>query len=260
MARHVAQARPLAWRLFVRNVRAQYRQSALGYLWLIIPPFVTAGVWMFLNGTGLLTVGDTEVPYPIFVLTGAVLWSGFVEALNSPLRQLNEARPMLTRVQIPTEAVVLAGVGEILFNLCVRLLVVVAVCLAVGFIPPWTILLSPLPMLALLTLGVAMGLVLAPFGLLYNDVQRGLAVITTFWFFLTPVVYPVPMRGAGQWLTLLNPVTPLLTVSRDLFAHGSVETPLLAVAATAFAIVVLGLGWLLYLVALPHIVVRLGNR
>jgi lipopolysaccharide transport system permease protein len=260
MRADLRQARRLAWRLFVRNITSQYRQSILGYVWLIVPPFVVAGIWMFLNGTNILSVGETAVPYPVFVLVGAVLWTTFVEALNSPLRHFSEARSMLTKIQIPSEAVVLAGAGELLFNLAVRLVAVLIVCLAIGFVPPWTVVLSPLPMLALLVLGVALGLVLAPFGLLYDDVQRGLGVVTTFWFFVTPVVYPVPMRGVGEWMTYLNPVNPLLSAGRDLFALGAVQTPGMAAAAAVFAFAVLAAGWILFLLALPHVIVRLGNR
>ncbi|HEX7069434.1 MAG TPA: ABC transporter permease, partial [Rhodothermales bacterium] len=188
------------------------------------------------------------------------LWSTFVEAINSPLRHFGEARSMLTKIQMPSEAVVLAGTGELLFNLCVRLVAVLAVCLAIGYVPPWTIVLSPLPMFALLVLGVALGLILAPFGLLYDDVQRGLGVATTFWFFVTPVVYPVPMRGAGEWMTYLNPVNPLLTAARDLFALGSLQHPKMMLGAAALAFVLLAAGWILFLLALPHVIVRLGNR
>ena len=253
-------ARHLSWRLLVRNVKSQYRQSLLGYMWLIVPPFVVAGVWIFLNGTDIVSVGETDVPYPVFVLVGAVLWSSFVEGLNSPLQQFNQARSMLTKVQIPSEALVLAGAGELVFNLAVRLVAVLLVCLAMGFVPPWTALFSPLPMLALLTLGIALGLLVAPFGLLYDDVQRGLAIVSTFWFFLTPVVYPVPMHGAGLWLSYLNPVSPLLTAGRDLLTIGSIQLPMMALIAAGIALLVLLVAWVHFLLALPHVIVRLGNR
>lgn len=260
MVGNVRRAHHLAWRLFVRNLKAQYRQSLLGYLWLLIPPLVTAGVWIFLNGSQIISVAETGIPYAVFVLTGTVLWNGFVEALNSPLRHFSEARQMLTKVQVPSEAVVLAGMGEVLFNLAIRLVVVLAVCVALGFLPPWTALLSPVGMLPLLLLGIALGLLLAPFGLLYGDVQRGLSMVTMFWFFLTPVVYPLPTEGLVRLLGYINPATPLLVAARDLLTRGYVQTPLAAVLMTGLALVLLLAGWLLFRLSLPHIIIRLGNR
>lgn len=260
MVADVRQARHLAWRLFVRNLKAQYRQSLLGYLWLLIPPLATAGVWVFLNGAQIIAVGDTGIPYAVFVLAGTVLWNGFVEALNSPLRHFSEARQVLTKVQVPSEAVVLAGMGEVLFNLVIRLVVVLLVCIALGFVPPWTALLSPLGVLPLLLLGIGMGLLLAPFGLLYGDVQRGITMVTMFWFFLTPVVYPLPTEGVVRLLGYINPVTPLLVAARDLLARGYVQMSLPAVLMTGLAILLFLGGWIFFRLALPHIIIRLGNR
>ena len=68
--------RELAWRLAVRDVSAQYRQSALGVLWALINPLSTTAVWLFLSNSRLVQVADTGLPYPIFVFTGTLLWVG----------------------------------------------------------------------------------------------------------------------------------------------------------------------------------------
>ena len=260
MASDLREAAPLAWRLLVRNVSAQYRQSLLGYVWLLVPPLVMAGAWVFLNDADVVAVGATDVPYPVFVLVGTVLWNGFVEALNAPLRHLSEAQQLLTKVRVPAEAIVLAGLGEVAFNLAVRLGVVALVCLGLGFVPPWMALLSPLGIGPLLLLGVAGGLLLAPFGLLYGDVQRGIGVVTTFWFFITPVAYPLPLEGLASLVAYGNPVSPLLMAARDLLTRGSVQAPLAALLVAGIALALLLASWGLFRVALPHIVFRLGNR
>lgn len=85
-------SRELAWRLLVRNISAQYRQSLLGYAWAFIPPLFTAMIWIFLNSQRILGITDTGMPYPVFVIIGIVLWQTFTEALNSPLRMVNQIR------------------------------------------------------------------------------------------------------------------------------------------------------------------------
>jgi lipopolysaccharide transport system permease protein len=52
-------ARELAWRLLVRNISAQYRQSVLGYAWAFLPPLFTTAIWVFLQSQRVLGVGDT---------------------------------------------------------------------------------------------------------------------------------------------------------------------------------------------------------
>ena len=63
----LSSCRFLAWRLFVRNLSAQYRQTALGYIWLFLPPIAITLTWVFLNAHNVLNAGATELPYPVFV-------------------------------------------------------------------------------------------------------------------------------------------------------------------------------------------------
>src|SRR5688572_16781711 len=88
MGRDLLASRELAWRLLVRNISAQYRQSLLGYAWAFVPPIFTSLIWIFLQSQKVLGVGDTAMPYVVFVITGTVLWQTFVEALNSPLQMV----------------------------------------------------------------------------------------------------------------------------------------------------------------------------
>ncbi len=170
-------SRGLAWRLFVRNIKAQYRQSALGYLWAFLPPLFTMVVWVYLNSQKIINIDDPGMPYPVFVMTGTVLWQVFVDALHSPLRVMNESRSMLTKINFPREALNLAGLGEILFNFMIRILLVG--CRFVWFkvsVPDTATLVFP-GVLVLILLGMMFGVLLTPLGMLYHDVGRALGLL-----------------------------------------------------------------------------------
>src|SRR5687767_6990605 len=177
----------VAWRLFLHGLRAGYRQSWLGYAWLLLPPLATTATWVYLSSIRVLDVGPTETPYTVYVLTGTILWQVFAEALQAPLQQLTAARGILTKSRTPHEAPLLAGLFEVLFNFAVRAVVLLPVYF--WFWPVWSpsLLLAPAGVAALLLLGFSLGLLLAPAGLLYRDVARGLSLLLGFWFFLTPV-------------------------------------------------------------------------
>jgi lipopolysaccharide transport system permease protein len=238
--------------LFRSNLKARYRRSRLGYLWLILPAVMTTLACLYLQSQRILGLTDTRVPYAVFVLSGTVLWQVFVDALNVPLQQFAAARQLITRSRVPHEALVLAGMMEVFLNGALRLAVVAPVLVAYGVGASWAILLVPLGVAALALAGAAFGLLLAPLGLLYDDVGRAILLGTGFWFFLTPVVYRTPEGG----LIGLNPVTPLLDTGRAWLTGGA--------AASGFLPVVLGslllsvAAWFLYRIARPHIVARLG--
>jgi len=116
------------------------------------------------------------------------------------------------------------------------------------------VVLAPLGVAALTVLGLALGVLLAPVGMLYEDIGRAIAVVTGLWFFLTPVVYRPPDRG----ILRLNPVTPVLDTTRAWLTSSAPAAAdgflLVSATATAFLIV----AWVLLRLARPHLVERLG--
>lgn len=242
----------VAWRLFRSSVQARHRRAWLGYLWLLLPTLGTTAVWMYVRSRGLVATGATAVPYVVYALSGTIFWQVFAESLVSPLQQLTTSRQLVTRSRVPHEALILAGVFETLLNCAVRLLVLAGVMLAIGVTPGRAIVLVPIGIAALVLLGLTLGLFAAPAGLLYDDVSRALTILSGFWFFLTPVVYPAPASG----LLRFNPVTPLVETTRQWLTSGAPIGRFAAVTGGATAALVVA--WLFHRLARPHVVARLG--
>jgi lipopolysaccharide transport system permease protein len=242
----------VAWRLFRSSAQARHRRAWLGYLWLLLPTLGTTAVWAYVRSRGLIETGATGLPYVVYALSGTILWQVFAESLASPLQQLTAGRQLVTRSRVPHEALILAGVFDTLLNCAVRLLLLGLVMLASGVTVGPEIILVPVGVAALALLGLTLGLFALPIGLLYDDVGRTLTMLTGFWFFLTPVVYPTPARG----LLRFNPVTPLVESTRHWLTSGAPLGRFAAVTAGACAALVVA--WLLQRLARPHVVARLG--
>jgi lipopolysaccharide transport system permease protein len=238
-------------RLFTAQLRGKVRRSLLGYLWLILPAAAVTILCVYLQSLGVLRSGATELPYALHVLTGVLLWQVFVEALNAPLQHLTAARQLISRSPVAHEAIFFGALCDVLLTAAIRLLLLLAAFALYegGTVPGLGL---PLGMLALVLLGFAIGLLVAPWGLLYDDARHGLTMATTFWFFLTPVAY----QAAPGGIAALNPVTPLLGTARASFASGAWSGGFLLVAAVSA--VMLAAGWTLYRLARPYVVERLG--
>ena len=87
MCHDIWRGRGLAWRLAVRDISAQYRQAALGVLWALILPLANTAVWIFLNGSGIVQVSETPLPYAVYVFTGTMLWA-ITHAIDSDRSRL----------------------------------------------------------------------------------------------------------------------------------------------------------------------------
>jgi len=112
----LGRGRELAWQLAVRDIKAQYRQAALGLLWAFILPLAHTLTWIFLSGSGIVEVKNTNLPYPVYVFTGTMLWAIFMDAVNAPLQQTIAAKAMLAKINFPRETLVVSGIYQTLFN------------------------------------------------------------------------------------------------------------------------------------------------
>jgi len=259
MYRDLLASRELAWRLLVRDISAQYRQSFLGIFWAFIPPIITAASFTLAKSNGLINVGNTDLPYPAYVMFSMTLWQTFTEALNAPIQGVASAKPMLARINFPREALILAKLGEVFFNFSIKLLLIVGLFVWFHISITWSIILAPIALIHLIALGTFIGLLLAPIGALYQDINRGLTFIIGFWLFLTPVVYPIPDSGIFGSIVKLNPVTPLLVTIRELATTGIISNPQGFWIASLISIVGLFLALIFYRLAMPFVVERISS-
>jgi len=256
MVADVVASRELAWRLMLRNIRVQFRRSVLGAAWALIPSVATAVVLTLASKAQIITVGETSLPYPAYVVFSMTLWQAFLDGLNGPVQALAAEVGLLAKFNVAPEAIVLSKFGEALFNCAVRSLLTAALFFWYHMPVGWGVLLAPFGVTALVLLGVGMGLFLAPLNALYQDVIKSLPIVTGFWFFFTPIIYPVPARGTFALLVALNPVTPLLVATRELATGQPLSQAAGFAGSLALAAVLLLLGWLVYRVSMPIVLER----
>lgn len=259
MVRDVVNARELAWRLFVRDISAQYRQTALGYVWVFVPPLLASLPFIYLNGAGLVHFGSTPIPYAAYAIIGTIIWQTFVDALNAPLKAVGAAKSMLTRINLPHEAILLSSLAQVCFGVLVRMPMLIIAMALFHVVPPLSAVLFPLGLFSLILVGFVLGLLLTPLGILYTDVQQMLPVATSFLMILTPVVYPAPHTHLGAAVAALNPLTPLITTTRDWLTVGMSGDGAAFVVVTLIGFLALVMGWVSLRVAMPHLIARIGS-
>jgi len=259
MFHDLAASRELAWRLFIRDTSAQYRQSFLGYVWAFVPPLVASLPFIILNSQGVVSIKDTNIPYGAFAMIGTIIWQVFVDAFNAPLKTVLASKTMLARINFPREAILLSGLGQVIFGFLIRLILLLAVFIWFRIPSSASCLLFPVGIFALIVLGFMLGILLVPLGILYSDVQQSMPIITMFLMFLTPVLYPQPIKGLAGEIARWNPLTPLVISTRDWLTTGTTTHATGFVVVTAVALLLSFFGWVIYRLALPHIIARIGN-
>jgi len=263
MLREIAQdvwaGRELAWRLFLRDLRAGYRQTLLGYVWAFLPPLVAAATFIFLQSQGITRIEVVGIPYAAFALMGTLLWQIFIDALVSPSASFGAAKAMLVKINFPREAVLMGGFYMVLFNAAIRLVLIAAVLILWRIPVSGSLAFLPVAILGLLAAGFAIGLFITPISSLYGDAARAIPIVAGFWMLLTPVVYPPQTGGIAGWLATWNPISPLIITARECLTAQtlSVLGPFFLVTAGSLIVILLGL--IGFRIAMPHLIERMGG-
>ncbi|MCC6754620.1 MAG: ABC transporter permease [Saprospiraceae bacterium] len=252
-------SRQLAFQLALRDIRAQYRQSLLGFLWMIALPLANALIWILLKNSGVVALADVAIPYALFALSGTLLWSVFTDATLSPIAQLMGSKHVLVKINFPAEAIFLSGIYQTVLHAGIKTLILFTAWCSFGLSLHWSWLLFPLAVLALILVGTTLGMLLTPVGMLYSDIQKVLPLVLQLLMFATPVVFAVP---AGSWAAKLfawNPLTPLFLTGRHWLSGQEAEELYSFVVVCSLALIFLLVVWVAFRLAKPIIVERIGT-
>lgn len=249
--------RELAWRLFLRNIRGLYRQTLLGLFWAFLPPIANTAIWIFLRQANVFSMGDTQVDGTVYILTGMILWQAFIDAFQMPLAMFNKNRNLISKLNFPRESLLLVGVGEVLFDLLIRLLLLIPAFLIFEVPVHVSVLYAPIAILGLVLIGASLGLLLMPIGSLYQDVGRFISMVLPFWMIITPIIYVPLTTFPGSLLNWVNPASPLLLLARDWLLIGTTDHLAIGLTFAAAAIPISLIALVVYRVSIPVLIERM---
>jgi ABC-type polysaccharide/polyol phosphate export permease len=257
----------------VRDLKARYVGSSMGFFWSVIFPILNLGVFMFVFRLVLKarwSDHDTPTQTALLMLTGILVWASFAETLSRSTNCLVENANLIQKVVFPSEILTPYLVISSLINMAIGLpIVLLGVIfmheeriLALSFHPErLTASLIILPLLmgmqALFTIGL--GNLLATINVFLRDTYHVVGALTTIWMFATPIFYPSrmldqelfraesPPEKWGQmpydfgWLLDINPMHWLIDSYRHVLNWGSWPDPLMI---GKFAVVAIAVFWL----------------
>jgi lipopolysaccharide transport system permease protein len=203
-------SREIAVMLALRNIRIRYKQTFFGVAWALLQPLAAVGIFTLIFGR-LAQVPSENIPYPVFVFSGLVVWFYFSQSATLASESLAQYRELVTKVYFPRLLAPLAAVVPGLVDLAISLLAVGVFMALYGVAPTGAMIFLPLWLVALIVLTFGVGTWLAAVNVQYRDVRNALAFLLQLWFFASPVVYGSSLLE-GNWgrLLAINPLVGLL--------------------------------------------------
>lgn len=234
----------LLWQLSMRDVRARYKQSYLGAVWVLFQPLAQLAIFTTVFAAHFAT-SDSKVPYSLFVMSGLIPWTAMVGAINAGSISLLNNSALLKKIYFPRDLLPLSTICSSLvdFALGMGLLLVYQVVI-VGLLPGLHILWLPIVLTLHVALLAGLTFLLAPTVVFVRDLRHVIPTALMLMMFLTPIIYP--LEKAPRLVQMLSPYNPAATLLAC-YRHALLGTPfpsLLQVGVMAGLIVTfLGFGW-----------------
>ncbi|MDX1523439.1 MAG: ABC transporter permease [Anaerolineae bacterium] len=243
--------RYLAYRLFIKEVRATYSQSRFGLLWDFIEPIVLAAVFVVLRRGNVINTGDISIPYPVFVVFGLMLWQTFTEAITQPLSIMQRSKTLLTQVKVPPEALLLSIVYTILVNSIFRVLVMLGIAWAFGTISAIGVIKFLVLYPSVILVGMAFGVFFAPFNVVYGDIGRAVTIALRPLLYASPIIFFAPGIKILAYFNAVNPIAIVVENLRSVATQNLfINFPVFAVTCILLTAIFLG-GWFVFHLSVP---------
>jgi len=232
--------RELLYFLTLRDIKVRYKQTLLGIAWVLIQPFLTMLIFSLVFSR-FVKVNTGAMPYPLFALSGLMLWLFFANAVTNSTASLVLNAQLITKVYFPRMFIPAATVGTGLVDSGISLLLLIAVAIYYG--TAWTLsaLLLPLFILMMALFALGVGLIFASLTVKYRDLRHALPFLIQLWMFASPVVYPASVVPAKwHWLLVINPIAAILEGFRAALTGAAIDwqNTLIAFAIILFVLIV----------------------
>jgi ABC-2 type transport system permease protein len=191
----VWQYRTLIGNLAQRDLKSRYKKSVLGWLWSLINPAVTLGIYtvvfgVFLGAEAPVAGNGTTQSFALYLFCALVAWNFFSGTINTLIANFASSGGLLTRTYFPPECPMISGLLITALQAGLETLILVGFMVILGNVS-WTFVLG-IPVLFLLGLNAfGLGLILGLGNVRFRDVGYLVGIGLQVVFYATPIVYPI---------------------------------------------------------------------
>jgi lipopolysaccharide transport system permease protein len=234
-------SRDLLVTLTLREVRARYKGSWLGFVWALLNPLLMMAVYAVV----FAHVMRVQVPhYTAFLLAGLLPWAWFSAGVGAAAASITANAALVRKVRFPHEVLPLVAIATHGIQFLLALPVLLGLLAWHGLWPGLALAWLPVVMAVQFLLAWGLGLLLATANAYFRDVEQLLGPVLMAWFYLTPIVYPAAFLPPGYrtWLGW-NPLTAVFTGYQGLFLEGRPPAFGALAASGAVGVALTAVGW-----------------
>lgn len=205
-----------------REFQSKYRSSMLGAAWTVLNPLAMITVYTVVFSQVMrakLPGVDSSFAYSIYLCAGLLTWGLFSEIVGRAQNIFIENANLMKKLSFPRMSLPVIVVLSASINFSIISALFLLFLLVIGNVPGWVII-GSIPVLAVqVAFSIGLGIILGVLNVFFRDVGQFFGIVITFWFWLTPIVYPSSILPANVRALLLewNPMAPIVAAYQRIF-------------------------------------------
>ena len=231
-----------------RDIKVKYKQTALGFLWAVLQPFLTMIIFTVFFGK-MLKVPSDGIPYPIFAYSGLIIWNVFASGLSNAGNSMVSNANIIKKIYFPRLIIPMSAILVALFDFLMAFVVYIGLMLYFDMPFHFVKLIVFIPSSLLLTTITVfgMGSFLAALNVKYRDFKYIIPFLVQSLLFLTPVIYPVSIikYDWAKYVIAINPMSSAVNLMRGAIIDKPVEANMLIISCVS-AIILFFMGLLYF--------------
>ncbi|MEC5425936.1 ABC transporter permease [Virgibacillus sp. C22-A2] len=199
------------------GLKAEHRNSYLGYFWWLLDPLLNVLVYYFLV---VIILGRGEENYAVFLVIGLVVWRCISTTVNSSAKSIMRYSSIINQVYLPKSLFPISFILTQLFNFAFGLVVVGIFLVIFGIMPGWEIIYLPMLVLIQSVFLLAIGLVLGYVTVFIRDIDNLLTHVTRIFFYASPIIWAGGrLPPEYSWAVDINPIAIIVESYRAILMH-----------------------------------------
>ena len=230
-----------------REFQSKYRNSILGAAWTVLNPLAMIVVYTVIFAQIMhsrLPGADSTFAYSIYLCAGVLTWGLFAEITTRGQTMFLEHAGLIKKINFPRICLPIIVVLNACLNFAIIFSLFTAFLVLSGNFPGW-VFLAVFPVLLIeIMLAIGLGIILGVLNVFFRDVGQFFTILLQFWFWFTPVVYPVAvLPPAVRGLLIWNPMAPIIVAYQDILVRNTLPQwgSLLPAAMLGVLLCVLGM-------------------
>lgn len=219
----------IAYRGFItssvkREFQSKYRNSILGAAWTVLNPLAMIVVYTVIFAQVMrarLPGTDSSFAYSIFLCAGVLTWGLFAEITGRGQTVFLEYANLIKKISFPRICLPIIVVLNAVLNFAIVFGLFTGFLVISGNFPGWAYV-ALIPLLAIqIMFSIGLATVIGVLNVFFRDVGQFFGIFLQFWFWLTPIVYPVSILPENvRWVIEWNPMTPLMVAYQNILVSG----------------------------------------